>query len=84
MPGLSIRTMPELLMIVARNEPKLYERLRLEFDGDDEVAVVLDRRVGERRRLPQTVTADQRRTDRRRALADEQLKHLGWATARAH
>jgi hypothetical protein len=76
--------MAELLMIVARNEPKLYERLRLEFEGDDEVAVVLDRRVGDRRRLPQAVAADQRRADRRRALADEQLKHLGWATARAH
>jgi len=76
--------MPELLMIVARNEPKLYERLRLEFEGDEEVAVVLDRRVGDRRRRPQAVTTDQRRADRRRAFADEQLKNLGWATARAH
>jgi hypothetical protein len=76
--------MPELLMIVARNEPKLYERLRLEFEGDEEVAVVLDRRLGDRRRRPQAVTMDQRRADRRRALADEQLKNLGWATARAH
>ena len=71
-------------MIVSRDEPKLYERLRLEFDGDDEVAVVLDRRVSDRRRLPQAVETDQRRADRRRALADDQLKHLGWATARAH
>ena len=71
-------------MIVSRDEPKLYERLRLEFGGDDEVAVVLDRRVADRRRFPQAVTTDQRRADRRRALADDQLKHLGWATARAH
>ena len=71
-------------MIVARGEPKLYERLRMEFDGDAEVSVVLDRRVGDRRRQPQAVTPDRRRVDRRRARADNQLKHLGWATARPH
>ena len=76
--------MPDLLMIVARTQPMLYERLREEFDGDEELAVVLDRRVGERRRQPQSITAEQRRQDRRRDLVDNQLKRLGWATARAH
>ena len=71
-------------MIVARDEPKLFERLRLEFDDDAAVSVVLDRRIGDRRRQPQAVTTDQRRGDRRRALADDQLRHLGWATARPH
>jgi len=70
-------------MIVARDHPLLFERLREEFEGDDELSVVLDRRVGERRRQRETVTAEQRRADRRRDLVDNQLKRLGWATARA-
>jgi hypothetical protein len=76
--------MAELLMIVARDQPLLYERLRLEFEADHEVAVVLDRRLGERRREPHPVARDERRADRRRSLVDNQLKRLGWATARAH
>ncbi|HEV8144135.1 MAG TPA: hypothetical protein VGQ77_14840 [Methylomirabilota bacterium] len=79
--------MPELLLIVARDEPMLYERLRLEFEGDEELSVVLDRRVGDRRRQPQPVSRDERRderrADRRQALVDDQLQRFGWATVRA-
>jgi hypothetical protein len=75
--------MPELLLIVARDEPMLYERLRLEFEGDEELSVVLDRRVGDRRRQPQSVSRDERRADRRQALVDDQLQRFGWATVRA-
>lgn len=75
--------MAELLLIVARDEPMLYERLRLEFEGDGELSVVLDRRVGDRRRQPQPVSRDQRRADRRQALVDDQLQRFGWATVRA-
>ena len=70
-------------MIVSRDQMMLFERLRLEFEGDDEVAVVLDRRVGERRRHTHDVPREQRRSDRRQSLVDNQLKRLGWATARA-
>ena len=76
--------MPELLLIVARDEPTLYERLRQEFEGDEELSVVLDRRIGDRRRRQsQPVNPDQRRADRRQALVDEQLQRFGWATVRA-
>jgi hypothetical protein len=75
--------MPELLLIVARDEPMLYERLRLEFEGDEELSVVLDRRVGDRRRQSQPVSRDQRRAERRQALVDDQLQRFGWATVRA-
>ena len=71
-------------MIVARDQPLLYERLRLEFEGDPDLAVVLDRRQGERRRRPHVVHEDQRRADRRQARVNAQLERLGWATARAH
>ena len=75
--------MAELLLIVARDEPRLYERLRQEFEGDEDLDVVLDRRVGDRRRQPQLVNADQRRADRRQALVADQLQRFGWATVRA-
>ena len=78
-----MRSMPDLLLIVARDEPRLYERLRMEFEGDDELAVVLDRRVGERRRTPNVVNRDLRRADRRQALVADQLQRFGWATVRA-
>jgi len=67
-------------MIVSRDQPLLYERLRLEFVDDPDLEVVLDRRVGERRRASQPISADQRRADRRQARVNAQLEHLGWAT----
>ena len=72
--------MPILLMIVARDRPILYERLRDEFDGDGSVAVVIDRRAGERRRQPESVTAEQRRAERRRRRVEGDLYRLGWTT----
>ena len=75
--------MASLLMIVSRERPALYERLCQEFHGDDGVAVVLDRRFGERRRSAHGVSAEQRRADRRQADIQVQLKRLGWATVPA-
>lgn len=72
--------MPSLLMIVSRDRPALYEHLRTEFEGDHGIAVVLDRRLGERRRASEPVTPEQRRADRRRQDVDQQLRRLGWAT----
>ena len=72
--------MPALLMIVARDRMPLYERLREEFDAEETVDVVLDRRVGDRRRGTQPISAEQRRAERRRAGLDNQLKRIGWAT----
>jgi hypothetical protein len=75
--------MASVLMIVARDHADLYERLRREFDNDRTVSVVLDRRFGERRRVSLAVSADQRRAERRQRDVDEDLRRLGWATARA-
>jgi hypothetical protein len=75
--------MADLLLIVARDEPMLYERLRQEFEGDEELSVVLDRRIGDRRRQSQPVSPDQRRADRRQALVTDWLQRFGWATVRA-
>jgi hypothetical protein len=74
--------MPSLLMIVSRERPALYEHLRTEFQGDRGIAVVLDRRFGERRRLSEPATPEQRRADRRRQDVDQQLRRLGWATVK--
>jgi hypothetical protein len=71
-----------VLMIVARDRPDLYERLRKEFTDEHAVKVVLDRRFGQRRRDTVAVTADQRRAERRRRDIDSNLQRLGWATAR--
>ena len=75
--------MASVLMIVARDRPDLYDRLRQEFNNDRAVAVVLDRRFGERRReIVEAATAEQRQRDRRRRDVDDGLQRLGWATAR--
>jgi hypothetical protein len=75
--------MPSLLMIVSRERPKLYEQLRTEFEHDSGIAVVLDRRFGERRRAAEPAAPEQRRADRRRQDVDQQLRRLGWATVKA-
>ena len=75
--------MAAVLMIVARDRTELYERLRKEFANDRAVAVVLDRRFGQRRRATLAVTAEQRRVERRRRHVEDDLRSLGWATARA-
>src|SRR5262245_35870554 len=71
--------MAQLVFIVSRHRPKLHEYLQTEFAGNDEVAVIVDRRLGERR-LPDVEPGHQRRqTDRRQARVDERLRSLGWA-----
>lgn len=70
-------------MIVARDRRDLYETLCREFADDSKVAVVLDRRLGERRRQVRDVAHDHRRADRRQADADDNLRRLGWAAVRA-
>ena len=69
-------------MIVARDRMPLYERLCAEFDTEDTVDVLLDRRRGERRRRAAPVPVDHRRGNRRRAELDTQLTRIGWATIR--
>jgi hypothetical protein len=76
-------SMAAVLMIVARDRADLYDRLRKEFADDRAVAVVLDRRRVDRRQAALPVNDDRRHADRRRRAIDEDLRRLGWATARA-
>jgi len=71
--------MPQLVFIVSRHRPKLHEYLHKEFAGNDEVAVIVDRRLGERRLREVEHGQERRQTDRRQALVDERLRSLGWA-----
>jgi hypothetical protein len=77
MPGSSATL--RLLYIVARGKQSLYEYVKQNFDGDPEVDVIEDRRLGPRRRQDMTVTQDRRRTDRRRQSIGTELATLGWA-----
>jgi hypothetical protein len=71
--------MAQLVFIVSRHRPKLHEYLQQEFAGNAEVAVIVDRRLGERRLREVEHRPDRRQIDRRDALADERLRSMGWA-----
>ncbi|HEY7541114.1 MAG TPA: hypothetical protein VIF11_13285 [Methylomirabilota bacterium] len=71
--------MAQLVFIVSRHRPKLHEYLQQEFAGNAEVAVIVDRRLGERRIREVEHRQDRRQIDRRDALADERLRSMGWA-----
>jgi hypothetical protein len=71
--------MGQLVFIVSRHRPKLHEYLQQEFAGNAEVAVIVDRRLGERRLQEAEPSPERRQTDRRHALVDERLRAMGWA-----
>ncbi len=53
------------LFIVSRDHPDLYDYLTERFAGDPKVLVILDRRMGERRRETVSVPVNRQRADRR-------------------
>lgn len=57
------------VFIVAREQPDLHAFLHREFSSEPDVKVILDRRMGERRRGP-AVVADNHRSVQRRQRAD--------------
>jgi hypothetical protein len=74
-----------LLFIVSRRQPDLYGYLSRQFASEPDMKVILDRRMGERRRgrAPAPPSAERRQADRRRN--DEvvlQLLTMGYAFAR--
>jgi hypothetical protein len=71
--------MSQLVFIVSRHRPKLREYLIQEFADNAEVAVIVDRRIGERRLREVTPDMERRRADRRQETIDERLRALGWA-----
>jgi hypothetical protein len=71
------------LFIVSRLEPQLFEHLSREFASEADVTVILDRRLGERRRAAQTRGVERRRGDRRTlGHIPRQLRSLGYAFVR--
>jgi hypothetical protein len=82
------------LFLISRDQPGLWEYLRREFSGEENVEVVLDRRLGrdrrsghDRRAIPRLVgstVSDRRIAEQRtRAPVDAQLRTLGYAMLRS-
>ena len=77
--------MPRYLFIVAKEHPELCAHLEREFEGEDGVLVVLDRRGADRRqRHVEVPGVDRRRVDRRSHPAiHQELAALNFALVRA-
>ncbi len=72
--------MESTLFIVARERHDLYASLVRTFETDEAVRVILDRRLGERRRRLEVRAVDHRRGERRaQSEVDAQLRSRGWA-----
>jgi hypothetical protein len=72
---------PGQIIVVSRQRPRLYQRLRRAFAGNKSVQVVLDRREGERRRGGAAGQhADRRRLLDRRAV--DEVRVIGWTVVR--
>jgi hypothetical protein len=69
---------PHRLIIVARDEPDLYDFIRRDNVGDERVRVIADRRVGERRASLTGHAPERRRIDRRRHDVQPLLRTDGW------
>jgi hypothetical protein len=77
---LGIESWHMLIFVVARNRLDRYEELRRQFEDWPDVIIVLDRREGDRRTLPQTFSGlDRRRAERRHRLYDQPYIKLGWS-----
>ena len=71
---------PRHLLIVTRSEPRVYEYVKRTFAGEHTVEVILDRRLGERRRASASPAAERRRADRRSSPSiRDRLRSPGWA-----
>ncbi len=70
--------MPKELIIVARDNGDLLESLQREFAAKPDVAVIVDRRVGERRSTAHLAAQERRRAERRSQQEAELLRTLGY------
>jgi hypothetical protein len=69
-----------MLFLVARDQPDLYLSLQREFADEPDIEVMLDRRLGQRRRERLNSGPERRRSDRRaRPNVDLHLRSIGWA-----
>ena len=67
------------LIIVARDEPTLYDYIRRDQFGDETIRVIIDRRSTVRRLRMEAHLPDRRRGDRRRYAIEPLLLRQGWA-----
>ena len=73
------------LLIVARNQPELWQALMHEVGDSGEVTVLLDRRQRDRRQGVQLVEADRRRIERRSLPhIEDDLRLRKYALVRPH
>lgn len=71
------------LIIVARDQPELWQALARQFAGDPSVQVFRDRRFWERRQLDQRYESDQRGPDRRHpARLEHDVRHRSFVIIR--
>ena len=63
------------LFIVARDQSHLWDQLRRDFAGDEEVQVILDRRRRERRQSVGAHDPERRQAGRRRSSVDTDLRY---------
>ena len=75
---------PECLVIVRPGETEVFERLKAEFAGMENVQVVWDRRVRDRRVIIQDVDDERRRGERRAPLDATMWTTRGYVIARPH
>ena len=80
-PGLVPSTFRRLI-IVARDEPALYDYIRRDQFEDESVRVITDRRSTTRRLRMEAHLPDRRRGDRRRYAIEALLLTQGWAEVR--
>ena len=73
------RLAEERLIIIARDDVDLYDRLRRGQPGDEVVRVITNRRSADRRLQLQVYIPDRRSGDRRRYDIDSLLLTQGWA-----
>lgn len=73
------------LIIVARDQPDLWQALTREFGHSQDIRVILDRRRGERRRTERVHAPDRRGADRRSMpRIEDDLRARQYVLARPH
>ena len=91
---MQVPTVDRHLFLISRDQPGLWEYLRREFSSEENVEVILDRRLGRERRSGHDrrvvqrhvgSAVSERRTVARRtgASVDAQLRTLGYAMLRS-
>lgn len=71
-----------LFFVVSREYGHVYDDLRAAFRESADVAIVLDRRFGDRRRQQGELPREERRKAERRQPPDDRFASIGWRIVR--